>query len=384
MKRVLAAGALLVALAAVAAAWFVTTHERVQTKVWVGPSRAASMNPYLAAMRFMERIGLGTQIADRPAQLDRLPPGATLILPARRVAFTRDRLQAVHAWIERGGHAIIEPEPSRERDVLLESFGIGRRDVRRHKPGQTLNARLTARHEVVVVAQTFGPTLDLAGVSADIVAMDSAGPWLVSFARGSGRVTVLSGMQRFHNRWIGSHDHAELLRQVLALSGANPRVLLVQTPRELPLWPWLREHAQPALLAAAVLLALWLAHIVPRFGPLQPAAIPERRQLLDHLRATGRFRWRHGGRSGLLAAARDVCRRHILAAQPRLAHLSAGQRDLELSRQLGAGAHAIGRAFDSEVRTTAQFVQVVGTLASIHAQLSGAARSQAPLRRKRR
>jgi hypothetical protein len=174
---------------------------------------------------------------------------------------------------------------------------------------------------------------------------------------------------RFHNRTIGQYDNAELFRTILALTPAARELIVVQIPQALPLWGWLAEHALPTLAAATLLLLLGLMRALPRFGPIKPHTETTRRQLREHLLAAGRFRWTHGGREGLLAAAREIANRQIALMHPRLAQMPTPKRWVELGRRTGVNAESIARAFEGEVRGTRDFVQTIDTLASIHASI---------------
>jgi hypothetical protein len=187
-------------------------------------------------------------------------------------------------------------------------------------------------------------------------------------------------MQRFDNWHIGSHDHAELLRRTLALAPGDR--LLVVRAGGLPLWGWLVEHGSQVMIAAAILLALALWRILPRFGPILPSPEPARRQLLEHLRAAGRFRWARGAREELLSAARDQLQRHIALAAPRLAHLPPSSRYSELSAQLGTDPETVAVAFQAAPRNVRELVHITATLASIHAGLRGVRRRARPQRKR--
>jgi hypothetical protein len=172
-----------------------------------------------------------------------------------------------------------------------------------------------------------------------------AGGKLVSFARGQGIVTAATSLRFARNpgyddhyaktmrrpaRSIGAHDHAELFWQVLSLTPGGELQVYFR-PQRLSLWGFLTDNAAPALAAGALLLALWLWSIVPRFGPVAPDAPPGRRRLLDHLRASGRYYWVKGLRSRLVLAARDAALRRIARAQPDFASASQAQRAKRLA-----------------------------------------------------
>jgi hypothetical protein len=156
------------------------------------------------------------------------------------------------------------------------------------------------------------------------------GEQLLSFEHGDGMITVASTLNFARNRALGSHDHAELLWHVLSLTPARELVVFFR-PERLSLWGFLKDNAAPALAAGALLLALWLWSIMPRFGPVAPDAPPGRRRLLDHLRASGRYYWVSGLRSRLVVAARDAALRRISRAQPDFATAPAAERARRLA-----------------------------------------------------
>ena len=366
------------ALAALGWLWFVTNYEQVEIEIPVGASAAARANPYLAAMRFAERLGWKASLEQQPARTRQAPERTSILLPAGRAWLTPARAQELLRDAERGAHLIVEPEPERQRDPLLESLGVGRRTIKptgghfdAEFPGAEAPLRLGARGNQII---------DPGRNPVDITIADAQGPRLVSMRRGSGRITVMASLRRFDNWHIGSDDHAELLRRVLALEPADR--LLVVRAGETPLWGWLIEHALEVMIAAAILLALALWRILPRFGPILPSPEPARRQLLEHLRAAGRFRWSRGAREELLTAAREQLERHIAFAAPRLAHLPPSRRYSELSAQLGTDPERVAGAFQAVPRNVRELVHITATLASIHAGLRGARQRSRPQRKR--
>ena len=118
--------------------------------------------------------------------------------------------------------------------------------------------------------------------------------------------------------------------------------------------------------------------MLPRFGPVLPAPELGRPELLEHLRAAGRFRWSRGARSELLAAAREQLERHVATAAPRLAHLTLQERYAELSAQLNIDARAVQSALAAAPRNARDLVQITAALATIHAGLRGVRRRFRP------
>ncbi|HET8706749.1 MAG TPA: hypothetical protein VFM46_10650, partial [Pseudomonadales bacterium] len=56
---------------------------------------------------------------------------------------------------------------------------------------------------------------------------------------------------------------------------------------------FLWKHAKWTIILALLMLAAILWRNLLRFGPIIEAPAPERRQLIEHLQASARFKWKH-------------------------------------------------------------------------------------------
>ena len=121
---------------------------------------------------------------------------------------------------------------------------------------------------------------------------------------GKGQIVTLAE-NYFDNRDLARLDHAQLLLHLSSLSIDNQHTMLVRNLDFLPWYEALWEHGKAALVSVAVicLLLLWVA--MRRFGPVLPEAEMQRRAMIEHVDATGRWLWHlPGGPELLLAAAR--------------------------------------------------------------------------------
>jgi hypothetical protein len=333
-------------------AWFLATHDRVVTRVWIGPSGEARLRPFLAAERFAERMGMKAAEVRSLPELDALPAQAVLIVPRGRQELPPPRIASLAQWVERGGHLIVEAEFLGVADPLLERLGVARSRIG-DTPSKPLAVELPRAERKLTVFLPSAIKVEAAETDVRL----RAGSSLVSFTRGRGLVTAAATLRFARNpsyddhagkmigkaadqpaASIGAHDHAELLWAVLSLTSGreaslSPRFELrvFARPEPLSLWTFLRDNAAPALIAGGLLLALWIWSIVPRFGPLAPDAPPGRRRLLDHLRASGRYYWAKDLRSRLVVSARDAALRRIARAQPDFAGAPAAERAQRLS-----------------------------------------------------
>ena len=141
------------------------------------------------------------------------------------------------------------------------------------------------------------------------------------------------------------------------------------------LWEWLMENAWPVLIAAAVLLLIWLARIVPRFGPLEPDAPPVRRSLLEHLRAAGRFIWSRGEATHLIDAVRDRVWRTALRRRGGLKGLAHSKAQETLAEIAGRPVATVHRAMHGADANPATFVATAAALQELEAGLAHRSRT---------
>jgi len=332
--RILVIGGLCL-LAALGAAWFYMNFERVPYKERVGPSSEVRLRPYLAAQRFAERMDVKASEVRSLPELDALTPGGALLMPANRQALEPRRLSQIVAWVDRGGHLIVEAELVGVSDPLLELLAVGRTAI---EPGAgkplLIDVGEGRRLSVSLPLRTGLQPRQAREILLHAGPADA--PYLVSFRRGSGFVTVTTSLQFATNRLIGENDHAEFLWHLLNLNRSTPTLQVFNSPQRLSLWRFLKEHAPEALACSLALLALWLWRIAPRFGPVAPDAPPVRRRLLDHLRASGRYFWAKGLRNKLALATRDAALRRLARAQPDFALASQAERVSRLASLTGS------------------------------------------------
>jgi hypothetical protein len=357
--------AVLLALVAGTVWWWKATFVRVPTKVWVRESGEARLRPFLAAERFAERMGVSAKELRSVPELDALAAGGVLLLANQRQSLDRQHVERVLAWVQAGGHLIAEAEYLGVADPLFDQLAVRRSEA---PPGKSF-----------AVSFSDGATLKVAlrpGMAVEpptsrllLRAGEENSLRLASFVRGHGVVTVATSLDFLHNNQIGAPDHADLLWRLMQATPATQLAVYFQ-PMRLSLWSFLTEHALAALAASFALLATWLWHVAPRFGPVAPDAPPVRRRLLDHLRASGRYYWALRLRERLLVAARDAALRRVLRAQPEFAGAKPEERATRLAALADVKVEEARNLLDAggEIRGAA-FIQVVQTAQRVHAAL---------------
>jgi len=352
------AGAILALGLYVALNWFRIEEE----PTWVEAGKQARRDPFLAFSRFLERMGARPRALESPLALASLPAGSTLLFSAHRLGYMSPRnVRAVHDWVDQGGHLVVQAEMAGTRDPLLDAFHIRRAAP----PAGTGNPAKAPREDSVGPARKFdwpgAPHPLRVEMPSSMALFDlerreplasvsvRARTVALSVASGRGDVTVLQSFGFATNERIGRPDHA-LFAWLLASRGAAPAGVLTLLRFERPrLGEWIWTEAWTVVVAALLATALWLARVIPRFGPLAPDPPEARRSLAEHIVASGRFLWSRG------------LGRHLLAAVHERA-----QRAARLRRLPESEVPAVGGA----LATPQEFIAAIARLRTFEARLA--------------
>jgi hypothetical protein len=333
----------------------------------VGLQGEAAVNRLLAAERLLPRLGYPVRRCDGEIGLP--PRDHVFFMLHRSLAVARLRKPELLAWMRRGGRLIVTPAPESakgEVDPLLAEFGVV---VKHSEPKGALDF------------ETFGRVqrlIDTRGAAA-YAQGDEDGSTLLVFGYGKGELVVLNSASRFYNRWIGKDDNAALLVSLVrgrgdGARGAAATGVEISNYDEMPaLFTLMAQYGWTALGPALLLLAALAWRAAARFGPVLPDPPEERRGLLEHLEAAGRWLWHgdHGRqRRGLVEGVRRALRERLAARRPAWSKLA----EPALIQRLGAAAglppqvvaEALhGSGIDDEIR----FVSTIRTLALLRRSL---------------
>ena len=368
MKLRIVLVALAIAALGAAGIWFISTHDRVPVRVWTGFTGEAQRNPFLALERMVRKLGGEARELRSIAQLAELPANGVVLLPARRDNLSELDRRRLLEWASRGGRLVAEAEPFGVDDPLLTSLGVvrGKAPPPPADPQRPGRPTYTWPGEPRRLTSTLGPFPPLSHPRATFALSWNNARALLELRQGRGRVVVVSSLNFARNASIGAADNATLAWHAVG-AGEGP-LAIFNRPQRLSLWGWLVRNAWPALLGTALLLALWLARIVPRFGPVAPDPLPVRRRLLDHLLAAGRFHWSTRRAGHLVIAARDAALRRLARVRPDFAAATPREREQMLVETFGlspADARSIV-AGTLNPRTPAELVRAIALFQAIH------------------
>jgi hypothetical protein len=113
-------------------------------------------------------------------------------------------------------------------------------------------------------------------------------------------------------------------------------VYLVNDVEAAPWWRLLWQHYFMPLIALMFLSALWFWRVKSRFGSLLPDPQVDRRAVLEHIRASGRWMWQSKtGRQTLLDAMRLDVRQLLQRRAPDVLVLSDEEQVQRLAQAAG-------------------------------------------------
>lgn len=394
-RRIVWISLLVIGILVLVGAWFVANFEQVPVKERLAEEPEARHNPYLALERFLDRMGRPLKRESNVYALDALPAGGVLILDRnRRYQMNPARVDRIMAWVAAGGYLIVVPEWPGISDPICKKLDVGIFDrkknrvpkpdqedgdtardgarARRSMPPSTVTVRIPGATRPLVVNFWFGGRQP-GKLEPDWVAGSTGwGDQFLHYHVGRGNVTVAEGlMQILSNHSIGEHDNAELIWTLIHTYQTDVKAPVILTSRlKVPtLWDWLAESAWSAVIAGAVLLALWIWRILPRFGPVVPEPEAARRELREHLAALGRYVWRTGGLDHWLGVAREDFFGRLALHHPAIAALAPDDQAVELSRLSDRPASLIATALHGPVASPHSFTQAMRTLRNLERSL---------------
>ncbi len=205
--------------------------------------------------------------------------------------------------------------------------------------------------------------------------LGSAPAYAMRVRYGKGTVTVLNGLDFLTNNYLGDHDNTTMLDEIFFAKNFDnvsaPESVLWLTDLTAPsLMAIILKHGTWALWGLIVLLILTIWRGTMRFGPIQPNPQPSRRGLLEHIRASARFHWRHNDAETLLASTRQALLSEATERLPGFKAQSSGARvkRLALLSQLSENAVKEAVAYRTD-NTTPDFTRLVQRLERIRKSL---------------
>ena len=372
----------------------------------------ALRNPYLAAQKFMAESGIAVTDVDSLVKLDQLSSLGTLFFSDANQVQTPRQLRQVMDWLKVGGNVIYTADSvAHSDDLLLREFEVEvewrefeDEAAGEEKPlSETLreyNRQIEdgkSREDIVRALNEEEDSLTTVQFSDDIGALEVAfndakiltqpyiadsesdtshqpfswsysayGVHMMQFEVGSGLLTIISDPGIWTSYQVDQYDHAYLLW--LLSSGEGNFAILRSVLRD-SIWVLMARNATELLIAAGLILLIWIWRSGYRFGRLLPRDLAHSRALGEYFSSISHYLWhrRHGEylvtplRQRVLRRASLTLGEFSLADQQRQFELIAERCDLN--------PVPVTRAFNVDDFNETSFVQTVRLLKHIEQSL---------------
>jgi hypothetical protein len=390
----------------------IEVYEETEESSW---SVEALRNPYLAAQQFMDRSGIPVTDVDSLARLDELDAIGTLFFSDPNQVQTPRQLREVMAWLESGGNVIYSANAvTHHDDLLLAELGVEVAWLGAEEEGEDdgddkplseqmreYNRKLEegmSREEIAEAFEArdnplttvrFGDDvgeLEIAFRTERVLTHDfvsdaesesggyqpfswsnsSHGIHMMQFEIGNGLLTIISDPGIWTSYQIDQHDHAWLL---WLLSSQDGDFAILRSVLRDSIWILIGRNASELLVAAALLVLLWIWHRGHRFGRLLPRDSARRRALGEHFSSVSHYLWHRRDGEYLLTPLRQRILGRASLTLAGFAGAAAPRQHELLAERCGLQPAAVARAFGAGNFNEASFVQTVRLLKLIEQSL---------------
>lgn len=344
---------------------FQKNFEYVEKTQWQPLTGEAKANPLYASQLFLRRMGIPTKTVESLQDLSTLPGTDTAILiSSSRQTLRDEQFSTLLDWIKNGGHLILTGitdwssvynvsyvvEESESGDVAESEVYHDEPDTVMNTPPSIdafqdfLNVRMSEgikfdneKAEKVIFKGSERP-LELGAdyYSSIVMKQDNDGAGLEHIKVNEknfairrpiekGLITLVSNLDFIDNYNIGEYDHAEILWNLVRGEPATTR----SSDLVLPLAVWLIHSDETASLLAllwkywwalmitlAMLFVFWILRVSRRFGPLIAKETEDRRNLLEHIDASGAYYWKQQNQDVLIESTRSAAQQQLAKRIP--------------------------------------------------------------------
>ncbi|MCB1553506.1 MAG: hypothetical protein KDJ14_06820 [Xanthomonadales bacterium] len=347
--------------------WFFSNFDRVEREVELPPRGAARYNTLFALQHAIE--GMGVEVRARPS-LDlaamALSADDLLILASDVRTFGALDVAELADFVADGGRlAFAAPDAEGGDEApLLDALGVELVAVERCTDWHRL---LMGQSSSRCATYALQPVEDGPSRIERRLGDAESGYRLLEGYYGDGQWRALSSLRPIGRRALREPEHRDLatawILPLLPERGVVHLVFSVDVP---PLYVLLVQSGWPLLLPLVLALLFWLWRRAQRLGPVLGVEAPDRRALLEHLRATAEFLFRRRAAKQLHGA---LHRQFLADLRRDHAEIAALQGD-ELVRAVAERwalppEQVRGALYPTELERPARFVAAMRTLTQL-------------------
>ncbi len=384
-------------------------YEETEESGW---SLDALRNPYLAAQKFMTESGIEVTDVDSLARLDERSNLGTLFFTDANQVQTPRQLEQVMNWLDVGGNVIYTADAvSHDDDLLLGEFSVevdwrefeDEEETEEKTLSETLreyNRQLESgksREEIASSLEEEEDSITPVQFADDIGDVEVAfndskilshphildsesdsghkpfswsysehGIHMLQFEVGSGLLTIISDPGIWTSYHIDQYDHAYLLW--LLSSGEGNFAILRSVLRD-SIWVLMGRNATELLIAAGLLILIWIWRAGYRFGRMLPNDLSQSRALGEYFSSISHYLWHRRQGVHLVEPLRARVMRRASLTLGEFSRVDQARQFELIAQRCDLNPDAIARAFGRADFNEASFVQTVRLLKHIEQSL---------------
>ncbi len=399
---------------------FFTVFEKVASERNLDLQGEAKFNPLVIAQRFLENSGIKSESVVSMIKLKEMPGKKDILfLATRRFDIGPAKRDEILNWVSNGGHLIIVAWPPADsksdiQDPILKELAIqvnyeesniidklddcnkipelkkkqesksetkkqqkqiknsSKDNKAKDSDNKNCNTNDFEAIAVTIVSEretsqvAFNPTIWLTTNNekkANWVVNGKSGAHLLEYVKDKGLITILSDYRFLTNTKITKFDHAAFFWYLVHFSNNSGKVWIVYKGDMPPLYEWLSKNLWAAFLTLFFIIFIWIWSALPRFGALYPKLSHNRRNLIEHIRASGQFLWKNKFSDELIQETRNALQEKISKRHPNWNKLTDAERYQRLAKQSKIDIEHVEQAFTVQSTTKEnEFLLIIQTL----------------------
>lgn len=286
---------ILLAMIALMYVSFRTLFVKYEHEITSRPSIKAIKNPFLAAERFLIKIGRNVESLSNRSLLITLPSENDLIILNRLGGnLSSDREEALINWIKKGGYLVVTADKIWDKALLktgnnlLDRFHI-RPEIKKggdYKKESILEIGLGDNKNTAKVSFLTNQFIVQENNITERRYGGNNGDHFLQIGLGKGKLIILSDNNFLMNRNIDDNEHAYFLAN---LTQNRSKTWLIYSNNMPSLFSLIWENASMFVVCLAVLVLLCILRLNLKSGPMLPEINNNRRNLMEHLEASGNY-----------------------------------------------------------------------------------------------
>ena len=342
-------------------------YEKVESKRWKPFTGEARKNPLFAGRLFLKQMGIPSYSSEGFQVLNNLPStDSVIVMTASRHNLPEDKSHELLAWVEQGGHLLVSNteywgsnyvenntplvDESENSEHAIFSNDVIQKALKVHintqlhidfEPEKPRAIQLPNAPKPLELSHNYYPAIilnsDNKSEQLETVKLDGKNI-IIRQVFGKGLITLASDLQFIEYRELGNADQAEIFwylihrdKTVLTTPSA---VWLIHSDKSVSLFTIAWSRFWPVVLMLSILLLAWVLRVSRRFGPLIPKQGEDRRQLMDHIEASGAYYWEQKQSDTLVDSTRAAANYRLSQRIPGWQSLTKDQQAENVAKRL--------------------------------------------------